>query len=235
MVRTALKEGEHIILCVKKHWITLVTPLLVIGLIFFLLFSLPEQVSSTVKPIMPYGIGLSLAYLVYVFYDRKTNLFVLTNFRVIREWGVFSYNVMENSLDKIHNVGVKQDLLGMMLGYGDLIIQTAAEVNDKVEKFVASPKEFQAAIFRAQEDIRTMGSMYGRQICIGQEDDTVECPYCAERIKAKAKVCRFCGRDVVNDGSVKEMDGQVVDGGVEPVGSGVKNLKGPKVFLWERR
>jgi hypothetical protein len=26
--------------------------------------------------------------------------------------------------------------------------------------------------------------------------DTRACPYCAETIKAKAKVCRFCGRDV---------------------------------------
>ncbi len=26
-----------------------------------------------------------------------------------------------------------------------------------------------------------------------------ECPYCAERIKPKAVVCRFCGRDIGSD------------------------------------
>jgi hypothetical protein len=27
-------------------------------------------------------------------------------------------------------------------------------------------------------------------------DDTRACPFCAETIKAKARVCRYCGRDV---------------------------------------
>ena len=30
----------------------------------------------------------------------------------------------------------------------------------------------------------------------GQIDDTAVCPWCAETIKAEARVCRFCGRDV---------------------------------------
>lgn len=195
-IRTTLKENEHCILIAKKHVIVLFIPLLIMGAVFFFVFAAPKSVSDFVKPIAPYVIGLSFIYFIYVFYDRKTNIFVLTNYRVIREWGIFSYNVMENSLDKIHNVGVRQDILGMILGYGDLLIQTAAEVHNKGEKFIASPKKFQAAVFKAQEDIRTMGNIYNRQPHIKQEDDTIECPFCAERIKARAKICRFCNREV---------------------------------------
>lgn len=209
-IRTTLKEGEQIILIVRKHIITLSVPLLIIGLVFFLIFAAPDSIRELVKSVALYIIGFSVVYFVYAFYDRKMNIFVLTNYRVIREWGVFSYNVMENSLDKIHNVGVRQDILGMILGYGDLIIQTAAEVNNKAEKFVASPKKFQAAVFKAQEDFRTIGNTYNRQAYIEQNDDTIECPFCAERIKAKAKVCRFCNREIGSTVVEQAMNKEVV-------------------------
>jgi len=32
-----------------------------------------------------------------------------------------------------------------------------------------------------------------------QVDQEIECPWCAERIKAKARVCKHCQRDVVSD------------------------------------
>lgn len=37
-------------------------------------------------------------------------------------------------------------------------------------------------------------------------NDTKECPYCAETIKAKAKVCRFCGADLTDDKTSEDIE-----------------------------
>ena len=62
---------------------------------------------------------------------------------------------------------------------------------------IAAPLEFrrqvQTAISAADEARGGVAVPQGGAPADRQER---ECPYCAERILVKAKVCRFCGRDV---------------------------------------
>jgi len=194
-MRTELRDGEALILEVKRHWIVLLRQA------FLAIFSLLIFASTFIYPRVSQLGGLALAfavgaflYFLYGFYDRETDIWAVTNLRVIDEWGVFTRNTRESPIESINNVSYEQPFTGLMLGYGDVKIQTAAEHGETLIRFVMHPKELKETILKAQEDYRRSPA---RQDDENPQEGTVECPLCAERIKAKATVCRFCHRDIL--------------------------------------
>ncbi|MDI6734787.1 MAG: PH domain-containing protein [bacterium] len=141
-MRTKLHEGEYKILEVKKHWIVLLRPLLLLG--FFLLLTISlykvEQDTRVVSIIFWFLTFISFLSFIYTIFARKYDIWVITNLRVIDEYGIFSHNSKESPLDKINNISYRQSLFGRIFNYGDIQIQTAAEMGATTNKFVSSPK-----------------------------------------------------------------------------------------------
>ena len=198
-MRTRLKEKEKEIFVTRQHWYYLVTPFLLSVLILIVDIFLYLNTG--------FGFALSfiifcavLIYLVFKVFERKNNIWVVTNLRLIDEEGVFTVKVKESPIDKINNVSYVQSLMGRMLNFGDVEIQTAAEQGATIYNGLNFPRELSESITTAQEDYKHSlfnSALQNREGTMGGEEDLIECPYCAEKIKAKAKICRFCGKELV--------------------------------------
>ncbi len=93
--------------------------------------------------------------------------------------------------------------MGRIFGYGDVQIQTAAEMGATTYSFIETPGLLKDTVTKYQENYRQLQSteqaekvanaMKGNSEPTG---DTKECSYCDETIKANAKFCRFCQKNL---------------------------------------
>lgn len=145
-MRTELKKNEKVILIIKSHWIFMIWPffLAIISIIigFFL---------GGYGYIIP---SILICYLLYKIVERNNNIWVVTNLRVIDEFGVFSLNSKESPLDKINNVTYNQTISGRIFGFGNVQIQTAAEIGSTTYYMVERPKKLKDTITLMQENYK---------------------------------------------------------------------------------
>lgn len=151
-MRTALKKDEKLLLVTRQHWIKLVLPCVVWLLVVILLFVL-NWFSTGTKLII---ILLAAIYPLYEYIGWKYNLWAVTNMRVVDEEGFFTRYAKESPLDKINNVEYDQPLLGRILGYGNVDIQTAAEMGETRYQLIHHPKLLKDTITHAQEEYKKL-------------------------------------------------------------------------------
>ncbi len=147
-MRTALKKDEKILLIIRQHWIKLVLPFFAWLLLAIVFISIGWPKFSIALIILL----VAAIYPAYEYINWKYNLWCVTNLRVVDESGFFSRYSKESPLDKINNVEYDQSIWGRMLGYGDVDIQTAAELGETTYKLIHHPKLLKDTITKAQED-----------------------------------------------------------------------------------
>ena len=149
-MRTALKKDEKIVVKIRKHWISLVPPILAWILLVILLFVIGWPGKG-----VRFVIGLLAAiYPIYEYINWRFNLWTVTNMRVVDESGFFSRHSKESPLDKINNVEYDQSIWGRLFGYGKVEIQTAAEMGDDNYDLIHHPKLLKDSITHAQEEYK---------------------------------------------------------------------------------
>ena len=73
--------------------------------------------------------------------------FVVTNRRVIRKVGLLAREIQHAPLEKIQDITIEQGLLGRMLGYGTVIVETASEKGMLVFPAIASPESLRTHVW----------------------------------------------------------------------------------------
>ena len=150
-MRTPLKKEEKVLIITRQHWLKLVLPFTVWVLVTILLFIFLNGNNTKIALVIALVTAL---YPAYVYLEWKYNLWAVTNMRVVDENGFFTRYSKESPLDKINNVECIQNIWGRMFGYGDVEIQTAAELGDSKYEMINDPKSLKDTITLAQEEYK---------------------------------------------------------------------------------
>ncbi len=172
-MKTQLKKEEKLILVTQPHWFTLILPVLLTMAVSVGAVLIGSYALYALIPIF--------GYLIYKLVERRNNIWAVTNLRVIDEFGVFSNNSKESPLDKINNVSYQQSFWGKMFGFGNVEIQTAAEVGATVYTWVQGPARLKDAITRMQEEyksyqMRKQAAEMASAMAVGQQNNRIDVP-----------------------------------------------------------
>jgi uncharacterized membrane protein YdbT with pleckstrin-like domain len=188
-----LLSGEHIVYRTRPHWIVFGGPLLVglLGVALGITLQLTMQDYWYAGAVLV-GVALLLAVPPAVRYLSSD--FAVTDKRVLARMGILHRQSLETLLSKIEGIGVEQDLWGRLLGFGTLTITGTGGTREALPG-IPRPLEFRRQV---QAQIVVQDERRSRDPALVSADPRVErdCPWCAERILARARVCKHCGRDV---------------------------------------
>lgn len=191
-VEQHLLQGEKVMYRAHQHWTIFFWSsfITLVGLILLVLF--PD---NYIIGLIVVGVGV-LAF-VPPFIRYLTSEYAVTNKRVIVKLGLVQRDSSETLLSKVEAIAVDQTIPGRMLNFGTITITGTGGTKESFPR-IAKPMEFRRQVQAQIVDMedRRVGAGPAEAASLGGPREERECPYCAEKILKKAKVCRFCGREV---------------------------------------
>jgi uncharacterized membrane protein YdbT with pleckstrin-like domain len=156
-----LMPGETLVLKEHQHWIVMVKPLLLPIAIVVLVALLDAfqaiprdyRILSTLAAVALLGL-----WLIVVWVRWNSRSFTITDRRVILDTGVLSRASKVIALDRVQDISTNQSLLGRMLGYGRIEIDSAGAAGAEVLSGLPHPQRFRDEVFGRAEKLRTVGA-----------------------------------------------------------------------------
>jgi uncharacterized membrane protein YdbT with pleckstrin-like domain len=160
-----LLPGENLVIMARQHALVLFRPFLLNLITLAILVGLSIWLDKAW--IMAFFIA-PLVYFLWEFLKWRRREYILTDRRVVRQEGVFSISSFDVPLDKINNVFHQQTLIGRLLKYGQVGLETASEQGTTLFDFLSKPLDFKNAIVCQRELYRGPGANVSSQPSIPQ-------------------------------------------------------------------
>jgi len=182
-----IRDDEWAIAVVQRHWTRLLRRAgTLVAILFFLLPAITTLIitgrpaSLLIAAILSLPVlGLSLG-IVWHYINWRDDFFVVTTQRVIHieRVGPFSTQQEESALDNIQDLyEIQPGFSANLLGYGNLVLQTAGETVNIDMNYISQPNELRRVISRqierskARNLLRTRGQirdMLARRLAVGE-------------------------------------------------------------------
>ena len=146
------------------------------------------------------GFAIALPTLAWTYITQTSSEFSITDRRVVIKVGWIRRRTLETMLAKVETIGVEQTLVGRVLGYGTIVVMGTGGTKESFRN-IARPLEFRRQVqsqISSTDDRSRVAIPQGASTpgVASNLRDERECPYCAELILKKAKVCKHCQRNV---------------------------------------
>lgn len=155
-----LSRDEKIIYTARKHWIapifaTMLGAGLALGGLVALSWSLFTE-AGVWRNLLTWGGWLALVVgivmLVRAFVIWWSQVYLVTNQKVMKVSGIVRKTASGSSLEKINDTMIEQPGLGRLLNYGTVQVLTASNEADLRYRLMSEPMQFRRAILDAKQD-----------------------------------------------------------------------------------
>lgn len=154
-----LMPGETLVLRTHQHWVTRVRAvfltLLLVALVAAADWYLTMRVAfeyrliALLAAIAIFGLTLIVSWIRW-----SSRTFAVTDRRVLLDQGVFGRSSKVIALDRVQDITVNQSLLGRILGYGRVEIDSAGAAGAEILAAVPKPQRFRDEVFVRAEKMR---------------------------------------------------------------------------------
>ncbi len=150
-----LKEGEEVVVILRKHWASFLWPILKTFIILVIPFFLVFFLFSTLWGMIVFFVWISIgfAYGLHKWITWYFDSFVITNWRIVNidQRGLLSRSVSETSFRNIQDVTYEiHGLMPTAFNYGSVKVQTASSDGSLMISSIPEPKSVQDLILELQ-------------------------------------------------------------------------------------